>query len=89
VPGNTDTANKALEESRAYLETLTSIQIVPRLQSKIGPSDIIQRGLAAARMAAAADQADRLPWPCRSWQSARMPLNSCLVPVLNALTHTV
>jgi len=37
--------NQTLEEFRAYLETLTFIQIDPRLQSKIGRSDIVQQTL--------------------------------------------
>jgi RNA polymerase sigma-70 factor (ECF subfamily) len=42
VPGHTDADNQALEKYRAYLETLTFIQIDPRLRSKFGLSDIIQ-----------------------------------------------
>ena len=39
---STATCNQLLEEFRAYLETLTWIQIDPRLRSKISMSDIIQ-----------------------------------------------
>ena len=42
MSGNSDAVNQALEEFRAYLETLTFIQIDPRLRSKFGLSDIIQ-----------------------------------------------
>jgi RNA polymerase sigma-70 factor (ECF subfamily) len=42
VPGNADAVNQALEKYRAYLETLTFIQIDPRLRGKFGLSDIIQ-----------------------------------------------
>jgi hypothetical protein len=38
----TDEVNRALEKYRAYLETLTFIQIDPRLRRQIGWSDIIQ-----------------------------------------------
>jgi RNA polymerase sigma-70 factor (subfamily 1) len=40
--------NQALEEYRAYLETLTFIQIDPRLRSKFGRSDIVQQTLVEA-----------------------------------------
>jgi RNA polymerase sigma-70 factor (subfamily 1) len=40
--------NTALEEFRAYLETLTFIQIDPRLRSKFGPSDVVQETLLEA-----------------------------------------
>jgi RNA polymerase sigma-70 factor (ECF subfamily) len=43
------TCNQLLEEFRAYLETLRSIQINPRLRSKFGMSDIIQVTLIEAR----------------------------------------
>ena len=42
MPANTCAVNQALEKYRAYLETLTFIQIDPRLRSKFGLSDIIQ-----------------------------------------------
>ena len=37
-----DAVNQALEKYRAYLQTLTFIQIDPRLRGKVGLSDIIQ-----------------------------------------------
>jgi RNA polymerase sigma-70 factor (ECF subfamily) len=48
VSGNTDPGDQALEEFRAYLETLTFIQIDPRLRSKFGLSDVIQKTLIEA-----------------------------------------
>ncbi len=43
--GSGDPVNQALEEFRAYLETLTFIQIDPRLRGKFGLSDVIQNTL--------------------------------------------
>src|SRR6516162_10942995 len=43
-----DAVNQALGEYRAYLETLTCIQIDPRLRSKFGMSDVIQNTLVEA-----------------------------------------
>ena len=43
-----DDVNRALGEYRAYLETLTSIQINPRLRSKFGLSDVVQETLVEA-----------------------------------------
>jgi RNA polymerase sigma-70 factor (subfamily 1) len=48
VPGRTETVNQALEEVRVYLETLTFIQIDPRLRSKFGLSDVVQNTLVKA-----------------------------------------
>jgi RNA polymerase sigma-70 factor (subfamily 1) len=48
VPHNTDADSAALEEFRAYLETLTFIQVDPRLRSKFGRSDIVQETLLEA-----------------------------------------
>ena len=48
MSGNSDAVNQALEEFRAYLETLTFIQIDPRLRSKFGWSDVIQETLIKA-----------------------------------------
>jgi RNA polymerase sigma-70 factor (ECF subfamily) len=48
MPGSSDAVNQALEKYRAYLETLTFIQIDPRLRSKFGRSDIIQGTLIEA-----------------------------------------
>jgi RNA polymerase sigma-70 factor (ECF subfamily) len=47
-PGDPDATNQALEEFRAYLETLTFIQIDPRLRSKFDLSDVIQNTLLTA-----------------------------------------
>ena len=43
-----DAVNQALGEYRAYLETLTRIQIDPRLRGKFGMSDIVQQTLVEA-----------------------------------------
>jgi RNA polymerase sigma-70 factor (ECF subfamily) len=43
-----DDINQALGECRAYLETLTSIQIDPQLRHRIGWSDIVQETLLEA-----------------------------------------
>ena len=48
MPSNTEAVNQALEEFRAYLETLTFIQIDPRLQSKVRQSSIVQNTLVDA-----------------------------------------
>jgi RNA polymerase sigma-70 factor (ECF subfamily) len=48
VPDRSDDVNQTLEEFRAYLETLTFIQIDPRLRSKVGLSDIVQDTLVEA-----------------------------------------
>jgi len=48
VSSSTDTDNHVLEEVRAYLETLTFIQIDPRLRSKFGLSDVVQNTLVKA-----------------------------------------
>ena len=42
MPGDALAANTMLEEYRAYLETLTYIQIDPRLRSELSLSDVIQ-----------------------------------------------
>jgi RNA polymerase sigma-70 factor (ECF subfamily) len=42
VPSNAAAVNEALEQFRAFLETLTFIQIDPRLRSKFGLSDVVQ-----------------------------------------------
>jgi RNA polymerase sigma-70 factor (ECF subfamily) len=44
----TDDFNRVLGEYRAYLETLTLIQIDPRLRSKFSMSDIVQNTLVEA-----------------------------------------
>jgi RNA polymerase sigma-70 factor (subfamily 1) len=48
VLSDTDAVNRDLEEVRAYLETLTFIQIDPRLRSKFGVSDVVQQTLVKA-----------------------------------------
>jgi RNA polymerase sigma-70 factor (subfamily 1) len=48
VPRNDDAINEALGEFRAYLETLTFIQIDPRLRCKFSMSDIVQQTLVEA-----------------------------------------
>jgi RNA polymerase sigma-70 factor (subfamily 1) len=48
MPSQTDAVNQTLEEYRAYLETLTFIQINPRLRSEFSMSDIIQNTLLEA-----------------------------------------
>jgi RNA polymerase sigma-70 factor (ECF subfamily) len=46
--GRPDASNQALEQYRAYLETLTFIHIDPRLRSEFSMSDIIQKTLVEA-----------------------------------------
>jgi hypothetical protein len=48
MPVHPDATTQALEEFRANLETLTLIQIDPRLRSKFGMSDIVQNTLVEA-----------------------------------------
>jgi RNA polymerase sigma-70 factor (ECF subfamily) len=48
MPGQPDDADHRLEQFRAYLETLTWIQIDPRLRAKFGLSDVIQDTLLQA-----------------------------------------
>ena len=48
MPRNTDAVNEAVEQFRAYLETLTFLHIDPRLRSKFGLSDVVQRTLVEA-----------------------------------------
>ena len=61
-----DAVNQALGEYRAYLETLTCIQIDPRLRGKFGMSDIVQQTLVEAwqdlERLQAFDDADRKRW---------------------------
>jgi RNA polymerase sigma-70 factor (subfamily 1) len=45
MPGHPDAVNQSLEEFRTYLETLRFIRIDPRLRSKFGMSDIVQKTL--------------------------------------------
>jgi RNA polymerase sigma-70 factor (subfamily 1) len=66
VPANTGAVNQALEKYRAYLETLTHIQVDPRLRGKFGLSDIIQNTLLEAsntpERIAAMDSAAQKRW---------------------------
>jgi RNA polymerase sigma-70 factor (subfamily 1) len=48
MPIQSDRTNHSLGQFRAYLETLTYIQIDPRLRSRFGLSDIIQKTLIEA-----------------------------------------
>jgi RNA polymerase sigma-70 factor (subfamily 1) len=48
MSASADRANRSLERFQAYLETLTFIQIDPRLRGKEGWSDIIQKTLIEA-----------------------------------------
>jgi RNA polymerase sigma-70 factor (ECF subfamily) len=50
MPVSPDPRNEFIKEFQAYLETLTSIQIDPRLRSKFGMSDIIQKTLLEASL---------------------------------------
>jgi RNA polymerase sigma-70 factor (subfamily 1) len=66
MPNHPADPNQDLEEMRAYLETLTFIQIDPRLRSKFGLSDIIQTTLVEAwrdlQRIQALDAAGRKRW---------------------------
>jgi RNA polymerase sigma-70 factor, ECF subfamily len=66
MPGQPDDPNQALEEFRTYLETLTFIQIDPRLRSKFGLSDVVQNTLLEAlrdlKRIQALDAVDRKRW---------------------------
>ena len=48
MPGPSDECNRLMEEFRAYLETLSFIQVDPRLQSEFSLSDIVQNTLLEA-----------------------------------------
>jgi RNA polymerase sigma-70 factor (subfamily 1) len=48
MPRSPDACSRLLEEFRAYLETLTFIQIDPRLRSKFSMSDLVQNTLLEA-----------------------------------------
>ncbi len=51
MPPTPSDANGRLEHFRAYLETLKSIQLDPRLQGRFGLSDVIQLTLLKASRA--------------------------------------
>jgi RNA polymerase sigma-70 factor (subfamily 1) len=48
MPTSPDAVNRSLGEFHAYLETLTFIQIDPRLRSKFSMSDVVQKTLVEA-----------------------------------------
>jgi RNA polymerase sigma-70 factor (ECF subfamily) len=50
MPCKPDAGNLALEKYRAYLETLTFIQIDPRLRGQVRHSDVVQNTLVEAWM---------------------------------------
>jgi RNA polymerase sigma-70 factor (ECF subfamily) len=66
MPANANAVNLALEEYRAYLETLTFIQVDPCLRNKFGLSDVIQNTLLEAwqdlERIQALDADDRKRW---------------------------
>jgi RNA polymerase sigma-70 factor (subfamily 1) len=66
MPDNGDSVNAVLKKFRAYLETLTFIQIDPRLRSKFGLSDVVQETLLEAwndlERIQALDPEDRKRW---------------------------
>jgi RNA polymerase sigma-70 factor (subfamily 1) len=69
MPGHHDAVNKDLQEFQVYLETLTFIQIDPRLRGKFGLSDVIQNTLMEAYRCLedikALDADGRKRWLCR------------------------
>jgi RNA polymerase sigma-70 factor (ECF subfamily) len=70
----TDAVNRALGEYRAYLETLTCIQIDPRLRNRVGWSDVIQETwLEAWKDLARIEQLDE---PARKRWLRRMLVNN-------------
>jgi RNA polymerase sigma-70 factor (subfamily 1) len=66
VPSNAEAVNGALEEFRAYLQTLTFVHVDPRLRSKFGLSDVVQDTLVEAWLGVqrilALDRAGRQRW---------------------------
>src|SRR5262249_39235508 len=48
MTNSTEVVNRTLEEYRAYLETLTLIQVDPRLRGKVRQSDMVQVTLVEA-----------------------------------------
>jgi RNA polymerase sigma-70 factor (ECF subfamily) len=71
-----ETVNQALEEFRAYLETLTFIQIDPRLRGQIRQSDIVQNTLIEAWMQL--DRLQALDADARKRRLRRMLINNLL-----------
>ena len=71
-----ESTNQALEEFRGYLETLTCIQVSPRLRSKFGLSDVISQTLWEAYQAL--DRIRGLDEPARKRWLRRMLVNNLL-----------
>jgi len=71
-----ESTSQALEEFRGYLETLTYIQVSPRLRSKFGLSDIISQTLWEAYQAL--DRIRDLDEPSRKRWLRRMLVNNLL-----------
>src|SRR5262245_37188428 len=76
MPDRPAGADAALREYHAYLETLTAIQIDPRLRSQFGLSDLIQATLLEAYRELGRIEA--LPEPDRRRRLRRMLLNNLL-----------
>jgi RNA polymerase sigma-70 factor (subfamily 1) len=74
VPEEPRNVNSVLAEFQAYLETLAAIQVSPRLRSKFGWSDIIQKTLVEAFTALSALQSQ--DEPSRRRYLRRMLLNN-------------
>ena len=71
-----ESTNQTLEEFRGYLETLTYIQVTPRLRSKFGMSDIVSKTLLEAYQAI--DRIRNLDEPGRKRWLRRMLVNNLL-----------
>jgi RNA polymerase sigma-70 factor (subfamily 1) len=71
-----ESTNQALEEFRGYLETLTCIQVSPRLRSKFGLSDVMSQTLWEAYQAL--DRIRELDEPARKRWLRRMLVNNLL-----------
>src|SRR5262249_2615911 len=71
-----ESTSQVLEEFRGYLETLTYIQVSPRLRSKFGLSDIISQTLWEAYQAL--DRIRALDEPARKRWLRRMLVNNLL-----------
>src|ERR1700730_14133586 len=71
-----ENANALLNEFRTYLETLTFIQISPRLRGKFGMSDIVQNTLLEAYRDL--DRIQALPADDRKRWLRRMLVNNLL-----------
>jgi RNA polymerase sigma-70 factor (ECF subfamily) len=73
---NQESTNRSLDEFRGYLETLTFIQVSPRLRSKFGLSDIISQTLLEAYRSL--DRIRALDEPGRKRWLRRMLVNNLL-----------